>query len=111
MLRVRSRGARPWRGCSRWRARLSASHTRRRCTTPDRRRARGGLSSRQIVRYRTISVSNADSTDTGNLGFLLAKASQRWNELLTERFAQHGFSEVRPSYGSVLLPLFEQDGL
>src|SRR5205814_1650706 len=24
---------------------------------------------------------------------------------------QHGFSEVRPSYGSVLLPLFEQDGL
>ena len=56
-------------------------------------------------------MSNADSTDTGNLGFLLAKASQRWNELLTERFAQHGFSEVRPSYGSVLLPLFEQDGL
>lgn len=49
--------------------------------------------------------------DTGNLGFLLAKASQRWNELLAEGFAKHGFPEVRPSYGSVLLPLFEEDGL
>ena len=48
---------------------------------------------------------------TDNLGFLLAKASQRWNELLAERFAAHGFGEVRPSYGSVLLPLFEEDGL
>src|SRR3954454_12164109 len=49
--------------------------------------------------------------DTGHLGFLLAKASQRWNDLLAERFAARGFAEVRPSYGSVLLPLFEQDGL
>ena len=46
-----------------------------------------------------------------NLGFLLAKASQRWNELLQEAFAQAGFPEVRASYGSVLLPLFEEDGL
>jgi DNA-binding MarR family transcriptional regulator len=52
-----------------------------------------------------------DSADTGNLGFLLAKASQRWNELLAEGFAERGFAEVRPSYGSVLLPLFEEDGL
>jgi DNA-binding MarR family transcriptional regulator len=50
-------------------------------------------------------------SDTDNLGFLLAKASQRWNELLAERFAASGFEEVRPSYGSVLLPLFEKDGL
>jgi DNA-binding MarR family transcriptional regulator len=49
--------------------------------------------------------------DTGNLGFLLAKASQRWNELLAGGFAERGFPEVRPSYGSVLLPLFEEDGL
>jgi DNA-binding MarR family transcriptional regulator len=46
-----------------------------------------------------------------DLGFLLAKASQRWNELLAERFAAAGFPEVRPSYGSVLVPLFEEDGL
>jgi DNA-binding MarR family transcriptional regulator len=46
-----------------------------------------------------------------NLGFLLAKASQRWNELLQEAFAREGFREVRASYGSVLLPLFEEDGI
>lgn len=49
--------------------------------------------------------------DTGNLGFRLAKASQRWNDLLAEGFATRGFGEVRPSYGSVLLPLFQQDAL
>jgi DNA-binding MarR family transcriptional regulator len=48
---------------------------------------------------------------TGNLGFLLAKASQRWNELLYEHFVARGYAEVRPSYGSLLLPLFEDDGL
>jgi DNA-binding MarR family transcriptional regulator len=47
----------------------------------------------------------------GDLGFLLAKATQRWNELLAERFAAAGYRDVRPSYGSVLLPLYEEDGL
>jgi len=46
-----------------------------------------------------------------DLGFLLAKATQRWNELLAERFAASGYADVRPSYGCVLLPLYEQDGL
>jgi DNA-binding MarR family transcriptional regulator len=46
-----------------------------------------------------------------NLGYLLAKASQRWNELLQEGFAEEGFPEVKASYGSVLVPLFEEDGL
>jgi DNA-binding MarR family transcriptional regulator len=46
-----------------------------------------------------------------NLGFELAKASQRWNELLAAGFGEHGFPEVRPAFGSVLLPLFEEDGL
>jgi DNA-binding MarR family transcriptional regulator len=48
---------------------------------------------------------------TQSLGFLLAKASQRWNELLFAQFVARGYSEVRPSYGSLLLPLFEEDGL
>jgi DNA-binding MarR family transcriptional regulator len=56
-------------------------------------------------------VSDPDRFDTGNLGFRLAKASQHWNELLAKGFAERGFGEVRPSYGSVLLPLFEVDGL
>jgi DNA-binding MarR family transcriptional regulator len=41
----------------------------------------------------------------------LAKASQRWNELLHERFVAAGFPEVRPAYGSLLIPLYEEDGL
>lgn len=56
-------------------------------------------------------MPGGDTADTTNLGFLLAKASQRWNERLGEAFRQHDFPEVRPSYGSVLLPLFEQDRL
>jgi DNA-binding MarR family transcriptional regulator len=49
--------------------------------------------------------------DRDDLGFLLAKASQRWNELLAERFAEAGYGDVRPAFGSVLLPLFEEEGL
>lgn len=46
-----------------------------------------------------------------NLGFLLAKATQRWNELMYKGFCEAGYPEVRPSYGSILVPLFEEDGL
>ena len=47
---------------------------------------------------------------TENVGFLLAKASRCFNELLVERLAERGFGEIRASYGSVLVPLFERDG-
>jgi DNA-binding MarR family transcriptional regulator len=46
-----------------------------------------------------------------DIGFQLAKASQRWNDLLSDHFRAAGFADVRPSYGSVLVPLFEDDGL
>lgn len=46
-----------------------------------------------------------------NLGYLLAKTSQRWNEQLQAGFAEAGFPEVKASYGSVLIPLLEEDGL
>ena len=46
-----------------------------------------------------------------DLGFLLAIASRRWNEILESRFAEAGFGEVRASYGAALVPLFEEDGL
>jgi DNA-binding MarR family transcriptional regulator len=46
-----------------------------------------------------------------NLGFLLAKAIQRWNERLYAGFCKRGFPQVRPSFGSILIPLFEEDGL
>lgn len=54
--------------------------------------------------------TESSAATTANVGFLLAKASARYNELLAERFAERGFPEVRASYGSVLVPLFEQDG-
>jgi DNA-binding MarR family transcriptional regulator len=46
-----------------------------------------------------------------NLGFLLAKASQHWNAILYARFCEEGFPQVRPSFGAILVPLFETDGL
>lgn len=49
--------------------------------------------------------------DRQNVGYLLAKASQRWNERLGAGFREAGYPEVRPSYGSVLVPLLEEDGL
>lgn len=57
------------------------------------------------------STSRSPAVARDDLGFLLAKASQRWNEVLYERFVAAGFPDVRPSYGSILLPLFEEDGL
>jgi DNA-binding MarR family transcriptional regulator len=60
---------------------------------------------------RTTPARRTPAATRGNLGFLLAKASQRWNELLYERFTRDGYAEVRPSYGSILIPLFEEDGI
>jgi DNA-binding MarR family transcriptional regulator len=57
------------------------------------------------------TILSASTGTATNVGFLLAKASQRFNQLLLERFATRGFPEVRASYGSVLVPLFEQDGM
>jgi DNA-binding MarR family transcriptional regulator len=59
----------------------------------------------------SATTSGTDRATTQNLGFLLAKASQRWNELLYARFSELGHPELRPAYGSILLPLFEEDGL
>jgi DNA-binding MarR family transcriptional regulator len=46
-----------------------------------------------------------------NIGFLLAQASHRWNALLYERFCAAGWPQVRPAFGAILVPLFEDDGL
>jgi DNA-binding MarR family transcriptional regulator len=50
-------------------------------------------------------------TDRSDIGYLLAVASRSWNDLLEQRFAQAGYAEVRASYGALLIPLFEEDGL
>jgi DNA-binding MarR family transcriptional regulator len=41
---------------------------------------------------------------------LLAKTSQRWNELAADRIPPQ-VPDVRPSYGSILVPLHDEDGL
>jgi len=56
-------------------------------------------------------TERSGSLTSDNLGFLLAKASQRWNELLYEQFVAAGAAEVRPAYGSLLIPLYQEDGL
>ena len=52
-----------------------------------------------------------DHQERTDLGYLLARASRRWDALLAERCKAHGFPEVRPTFGSILLPLFQEDGL
>lgn len=51
------------------------------------------------------------SMNRDDFGFLLAKATQRWNELLHDGFSAAGWPDIRPSYGSLLIPLYEEDGL
>jgi DNA-binding MarR family transcriptional regulator len=55
--------------------------------------------------------TRAPAPTRSNVGFRLAKASQRWNELLAGEFTAAGYPEVRPAYGSILLPLWEEDDL
>ena len=56
-------------------------------------------------------MSDRTSLTRENLGWLLAKASQRWNDALAREFYDAGYPEVRPSFGAVLVPLYEEDGL
>lgn len=56
-------------------------------------------------------AQKSDSNLRENIGFLLAKASQRWNVLLYAKFCEAKYHDVRPAYGSILIPLFEEDGL
>jgi DNA-binding MarR family transcriptional regulator len=55
-------------------------------------------------------VSRTKQPAVDDIGFLLAKASAHVNELLLARFAAAGYPEIRASFGSVLVPLFEHDG-
>jgi DNA-binding MarR family transcriptional regulator len=55
-------------------------------------------------------VSRTNRRAADDVGFLLAKASAHFNEVLLTRFAAAGYAEIRGSFGSVLMPLFERDG-
>src|SRR3954471_20131063 len=99
-------------------SRLASSHSARgrppSCSPCSRRpRCPTSCLKRSTDRWSANSTTFATGLplDRDNLGFLLAKATQRWNELLHQAFADAGFPEVRPAYGSLLVPLFEEDGL
>ena len=53
-----------------------------------------------------MTSTNPSASVPDDVGFLLAKAEQRFNQLLLERFEAAGYPEVRASFGSVLVPLF-----
>jgi DNA-binding MarR family transcriptional regulator len=62
-------------------------------------------------RMRSTGAQATAPADRSDTGYLLAVASRRWNDILEQRFAEAGFPEVRASYGALLIPLFEEDGL
>jgi DNA-binding MarR family transcriptional regulator len=49
--------------------------------------------------------------ERNDVGFLLAVAGRRWNEVLERHFAAAGYPDVRASYGALLVPLLDEDGL
>jgi len=44
-------------------------------------------------------------------GYLLNKAARRWNAMLLAMLREAGVDDIRPSFGAILVPLFEEDGL
>ena len=44
-------------------------------------------------------------------GYLLNKAARRWNTLFVTALRDHGVADIKPSFGAVMVPLFEEDGL
>jgi DNA-binding MarR family transcriptional regulator len=56
-------------------------------------------------------MTTIERTKKANLGFMLTQALRRWNELLYDGYRRRGYEDVRPAYGTVLLPLFDEEGL
>jgi DNA-binding MarR family transcriptional regulator len=48
---------------------------------------------------------------TRDVGYLLNKAARRWNTMFVAALNDRGVTDIRPSFGAVLVPLFREDGL
>lgn len=48
---------------------------------------------------------------TRDVGYLLNKAARRWNTMFVAALKDRGVTDIRPSFGAVLVPLFREDGL
>jgi DNA-binding MarR family transcriptional regulator len=44
-------------------------------------------------------------------GYLLNKAARAWNARFVRALARRGITDIKPAFGAVLVPLFEEDGL
>ena len=58
--------------------------------------------------YRIVMAKRLRRTETG---YLLNKAARQWNALFVEGLRRHGVTDMKPAFGAVLVPLFEEDGL
>ena len=53
-------------------------------------------------------IKRLNRTETG---YLLNAAARRWNARFVQALERRGIGDIKPSYGAVLVPLFEEDGL
>lgn len=44
-------------------------------------------------------------------GYLLNKAARRWNAAFVALLRENGVADIKPSFGAVMVPLYEEDGL
>jgi DNA-binding MarR family transcriptional regulator len=44
-------------------------------------------------------------------GYLLNKAARRWNAAFVALLRDTGIADIKPSFGAVMVPLYEEDGL
>lgn len=44
-------------------------------------------------------------------GYLLNRAARKWNALFMGALRRRGIADIKPAFGAVLVPLFEEDGL
>jgi DNA-binding MarR family transcriptional regulator len=72
------------------------------------RRLVGGLTFIPNSYYFASMQRRLHRTETG---YLLNKAARRWNTLFVKLLRQQGVDDIRPSFGAVLVPLFEENGL
>jgi DNA-binding MarR family transcriptional regulator len=56
-------------------------------------------------------MTSAVKPSTHEIGYLLNRAARRWNALFMGRLQKAGVTDIRPAFGAVLVPLFEEDGL
>lgn len=53
----------------------------------------------------------AQRLNRAETGYLLNKAARRWNAVFVALLREHAITDIKPSFGAVMVPLYEEDGL